>query len=179
SPSFQPKLSEIAYDALPAKIGTANKPVPMMPIANNHVAALPAKGRKASAASLAVLISVMPCANKVAAQAAIIKNITTLDTNIPDQTSVRISLISCKEVSFRDLIVLRPAKISSSTSCEVCQKNKYGDMVVPSMAVTKNICSREKDMAGRNVPRKTWLHGRCTIKAAKTYESNAMVNHFK
>jgi len=57
-------------------------------------AKLPAKGRKASAASAALLILVIPFEKSVAAHAAMIKNITKFETNIPDQTSIRIVLMS-------------------------------------------------------------------------------------
>src|SRR3989344_3619321 len=63
------------------------------------------------------------------------KNITRLERNMPDQTSIRIFFISLGEVfSRREISVVSPCKICSSTSWEDCQKNKYGEIVVPRAA---------------------------------------------
>src|SRR3989338_1112544 len=94
--------------------------------------------------------------NKVAAHAAMIKNITRLDINIPDQMSTLIFLTSCVDVlALRNFTVVLPRSISSSTSWEVCQKNKYGDIVVPSTAQISKICSDENVMRGMTADFKT------------------------
>ena len=59
--------SDSAYAHDPAKTGTPSMPVPMMPSVNNKYAAFPARGRSASAASLAVSMRWTPCAFNVAA----------------------------------------------------------------------------------------------------------------
>src|SRR5580700_3546174 len=83
---------------------------------------------------------VMPCLNSTLAQAAIMKNITMLERNMPDQTSMRIFFISAGSEPIRALMVVSPAAISSSISCDVCQKNRYGVMVVPKMAQMRISC---------------------------------------
>ncbi len=93
-------LSDTAYDADPASTGMASMPVPIIPIANSVYEKLPANGLSASAASAAVLIPTIPLLKSVAAHAAIIKNITTLEKNIPVQTSVRMRLISLLWTAF-------------------------------------------------------------------------------
>src|ERR1039458_2303295 len=122
--------------------------MPMMPIANSQNVALPANGLRALAAWAAVVIFVIPCLNRTLAQAAMIKNMTMLDKNMPDQTSIRIFFISFGSEPIREARVVLPALISSSISWEVCQKNKYGVMVVPKMAQISNIWSLEKVIWG-------------------------------
>ena len=102
---------------------------------NNKYAKSPAKGLSAEAAYAAVLILVIPLENSVAEHTVIIKNIARLEINIPVQISNLISLISF----FVDMVVICFNSFSS-ISCDVCQKNKYGDIVVPNIPQINNIC---------------------------------------
>src|SRR5690242_14053084 len=120
----------------------------MIPIANKKYVALPANGRSASAACEAVVILVIPFANRIAPHAAMMKNMTRLDKIIPDQTSTRIVLSASGVVPRRDAIDVLPCCTASSTSCDVCQKNKYGEIVVPKIAQMISSCSLLNVMLG-------------------------------
>ena len=65
-----------------------------------------------------------PFEKSTAAQVAIIKYITAFEINIPVQTSTLILRISFMEVTSLRRIVVLPCRISSSTSCDVCQKKR-------------------------------------------------------
>jgi len=78
-------------------------------------------GSSARAASAAVLMLVTPAPWSTVPVSTMMNHIVTCDATMPPALSARISR--------SDLLAGRPA--SSSTSCEVCQKNMYGLMVVP------------------------------------------------
>src|SRR3989344_5453379 len=97
---------------------------------------------------------VIPWPNNIAPQAAIIKNITRLDKNMPDQTSTRILVTSCLAAPFREAIEVLPSATWASISCEVCQKNKYGEIVVHKMAQIRSTWSFSRVILGQNA----WLN---------------------
>ena len=64
------------------------------------------------------------------------KYITRFETNIPTVTSIVATRNSNGDAPRRSPRVRLPADFSSSTSRLVCQKNKYGEMVVPRIATS-------------------------------------------
>ena len=78
----------MAYAAEPERIGTARIPAPIMPAAKSTPAKSPASGRKASAASAALLMSVLPARKSVSAVARMMKYITRFEKAIPTFTSI-------------------------------------------------------------------------------------------
>src|SRR5438034_6083189 len=70
-----------------------------------------------------------------------------LDANIPAMTSLRAAL-SSSAVAPRRCARLRPLARSSSTSCAACQKNRYGEMVVPRMATSTEKNPRDHSTCG-------------------------------
>src|SRR3989344_4296065 len=84
----------------------------------------------------------------MAPQAAIIKKHTIFYIKNPVQTSKRIFLTSILSVPWRDTMVVLPSRICSSTSCDVCQKKRYGEIVVPKMAQMRMICSLLHSLEG-------------------------------
>ena len=110
--------------------------MPMMPQAKKKVAYWPAKGSRAFAASSAVWISVMPWTWSVAAAVTMMKKVMTFEKVMPKMVSRRMRLISPMETWGIPTPIARilPSSISSSTSSSACQKNRYGEMVVPSSA---------------------------------------------
>src|SRR3989344_4678046 len=93
----------------------------------------------------------------MAPQAAMIKNITIFESSMPVQTSIRIFLTSGGVVPRRDSMVVLPSKICSSTSCEVCQKKRYGEIVVPKIAQIRMIWSLLHSIDGVNAADRTSL----------------------
>src|SRR3989338_3244498 len=117
-------------------MGTANMPVPIIPKVKRRYALFPTSGFNAIAACSAVEIFVIPEENSVAAHVAIIKYMTRFEINIPVQTSIRIFLISRLLILDRSPLANLLLNVSSSTSCDVCQKKRYGEIVVPKTAQT-------------------------------------------
>ena len=73
----------------------------------------------------------MPWTFSVAAVVRMMKNITRLEKNIPVNTSSLAALNSRSVEPRRCARVILPCFRSSSTSSAACQKNKYGEIVVP------------------------------------------------
>src|ERR1700686_363560 len=67
----------------------------------------------------------------------------------------------------------------SSTSCEACQKNRYGLMVVPRMATTVVQNATSAENVGTKNPRATSPQGTLTTSAVPKYANKANVSHFK
>ncbi len=117
-------------------------PLPMKPRANRVDESFPATGLSAAAASAAPWMVLAPCAPRVEAVATMMANITTLDRTIPDTTSNRawrwVVFALAFERSLRGIALAPPrsSSRSSSTRWAVCQKNRYGEMVVPSTATS-------------------------------------------
>src|SRR6266478_2044981 len=68
---------------------------------------------------------------------------------------------------------------TSSTSCDACQKNRYGLMVVPSTAMSAVRYSRVTSKPGRTTACTTSDHETCTKNAVPTYAKRESVSHFK
>jgi hypothetical protein len=64
------------------------------------------------------------------------KNITMLEKKAPTPTSIFRLSISSRVAPCRLRSIRRPMAFSSSTSCEDCQKKRYGEIVVPRMATS-------------------------------------------
>ena len=113
----------------PASTGTARRPSPTTPRAKSSWAKLPANGSRAFAAWSAVCTFVIPLTWRVAAAATMIANAITHADTMPPTTSTRIATM-CSSSSCAS----SGRSASSSTSSLVCQKNRYGDTVVPNTA---------------------------------------------
>jgi|PersoiStandDraft_1058852.scaffolds.fasta_scaffold10787_4 hypothetical protein len=61
---------------------------------------------------------------------------TRFDANVPNPTSSFRSAISREVAPWRETSIRRPIAFSSSTSCEACQKKRYGEIVVPRIATS-------------------------------------------
>src|SRR2546428_4488696 len=70
------------------------------------------------------------------------KSMTRFERNIPVATSSRASASSCAVAPRRWATVRRPRAFSSSTSCDACQKKRYGEIVVRSEEHTSELQSR-------------------------------------
>src|ERR1035438_6587950 len=77
---------------------------------------------------------VMPWALRTAAVVRMIEYITTCEKAIPTTTSLRAARSSLRVIPLRSSSVAPPAAFISSTSLDACQKNRYGEIVVPRMA---------------------------------------------
>ena len=108
----------------------------MRPMARRIDDRSPASGRRASAASVADLISVLPAWWRVAAVASMMKYITRTLNAIPTFTSSAAYWSSRSVAPLRRHSCVRPMLISSSTSWVACQKNRYGEIVVPRIATS-------------------------------------------
>jgi hypothetical protein len=122
------------------------------------VAPLPASGRNARAACAAVSMWVWPARCSVAAVARMMKYITMFENTMPVLTSTAASCSSSSLAPRRCLTVTRPTVISSSTSWLACQKNRYGEIVVPSSATNIATNSGLARNVGITVPRSTSRH---------------------
>src|ERR1041384_1555317 len=71
----------------------------------------------------------------------------------------------------------RPIARSCSTSCEACQKNKYGEIVVPIIATNTARYALDHSICGINVDRITAVQSGWARKAAATYANNTSVSH--
>src|ERR1022692_3845103 len=69
--------------------------------------------------------------------------------------------------------------MSSSTSSVVCQKNIYGEIVVPRIATSVVRYPAVSDMCGTKVPRMTCHQSGLAKKAAPTYARSASASHLK
>src|SRR5439155_7139240 len=69
--------------------------------------------------------------------------------------------------------------LTSSTSCEACQKKRYGLMVVPSTAMSAVRYAFVSLMCGIRDACSTALQGTCTKKTTPTYAKSETVSHFK
>jgi len=65
---------------------------------------------------------------------------------------------------------------SSSTSSDACQKNRYGDTVVPAIAVRAIMVAASKWNCGRKVRAATVDHGTRTTTRTRTYATSERAN---
>ena len=112
----------------------------MKPRANRALAKCPAKGLSASAAWAALWMFVSLWACSVSAVATMMANMTRLENVMPTKTSSL--LVRCLRWARAGLWRLRGCALAppsgssriSSRRCALCQKKRYGEMVVPSTA---------------------------------------------
>jgi hypothetical protein len=108
-----------------------------MPIANRSFAKKPAwgneftSGSRAFAASAAVLRLVIPFWCSTVPDTTMIDQVISCDANMPTALSNRILDMAWLEILTVPQGPIRLAALSSSTSCDASQKNKYGAIVVP------------------------------------------------
>jgi hypothetical protein len=148
----------------------AKRPVPMIPNANKYLAALPASGSSAIAACSAVPTVVMPAAPSVAAEVTMMANMTSTPDDIPATTSPRMAR-NCPTASPSDA-VRSPSCFNSSTSSLVCQKKRYGEMVVPKSAINAAIAVLLKDKPGEKILPTTSAHDTSIINRTAMYDSS-------
>src|SRR5260370_14376173 len=106
---------------------------------------------------------------KVAAVVRIMKNATMLENAMPTRVSNAMRR-NCSEawdgfLRSGDSCLLMG---TSSTSCDVCQKNKYGLMVVPSTAIKAIRYAGSRETDGTTVERSACVQGTRTTNAVKT-----------
>ncbi len=87
---------------------------------------------------------------RVDAVVRMMKNMIAFEANMPAITSLRAARSSAAVAPCR-CRRLRPIARSSSTSCAACQKNKYGEIVVPKIATRREKNSRDIWMRGTSV----------------------------
>ena len=107
------------------------------------------------------------------------KYMTKFERNIPVSTSVREARNSAALAPSRAFTVFRPIPASSSTSWEACQKNRYGEIVVPRMPTMVETYSGDHSRCGTRVAFTTSFHGGRTRNAQATYEKRTSVSHRK
>jgi hypothetical protein len=80
--------------------------------------------------------------------------------NMPNALSKRIARMNFLEMPG---LLSSPASISSSTSSDACQKNMYGEIVVPATPTRMKRNSKFMLICGRKVARRIVPHGSCTM----------------
>src|SRR5262249_1901490 len=75
--------------------------------------------------------------------------------------------------------VRRPWARSSSTSCDACQKNRYGEIVVPKMPTSVAMNSRSNLISGVTVARSTVNQSGLARNPARMYVKSTAVNDFR
>src|SRR5439155_16215306 len=71
----------------------------------------------------------------------------------------------------------RPIARSSSTSCAACQKNKYGEIVVPRIATRTEKNPRDHSMCGMTVASSARRQSTRATNAVRTYARSTSVSH--
>ena len=122
------------------------------------------------AACSAVATVVIPASPSVAADVTMMANITKTPDDIPATTSPRIAR-KCDPPS-PAVPFPWPPSLSSSTSSLVCQKNKYGEIVVPNNAMSAAIVVLLNDTLGVNTPPHTLLQATSTMNKTAMYDNN-------
>ena len=134
-------------------------------------AASPAIGANAIAACSGEVICVMPSAFRVAAVVVMIANITNTPENIPTRTSPRMARIW--------LIAASGISLDASTSSAACQKNRYGEIVVPAIAIMAAISKRFQRISTLVSPVNTWPQSTFATTRTATYVSSERQSHLK
>ena len=100
---------------------------------------------------------------------------------IPIATSDLISLISDFVIAGLPypISLILPLCTSSSTSSEVCQKKRHGDIVVPKIATNIMTKSESNSMCGINVARSISYQFPPTITAVIMYANKERVRYFR
>lgn len=96
------------------------------------------------------------------------KYITAFDSNIPVMTSVVATFSSLLVAPRRCDKVILPCSLSSSTSWAACQKNRYGEMVVPNIPTSTAAYDLVHSICGMRVARITAGQARLVRKAVIT-----------
>ena len=121
----------------------------------------------------------MPWRCSVNAVVTMMKNITMFEKNVPATTSSLRVMSSRSVAPRRAIVVVRPMNFSSSTSCDACQKKRYGLIVVPRMATRVDQASLPRGRLGTIVSRTIDSQfGRTTI-AVRTYANRKSASHFR
>ncbi|MDD3932665.1 MAG: hypothetical protein PHP55_02295 [Methanoculleus sp.] len=96
---------------------------------------------------------VIPLACRVAAVVTMMKNMIIWEKNIP--MTVSRFILTIPRLVTQGLLApmsgIRPSATSSSTSSDACQKNRYGEIVVPRIATMLSRKAAEISMCGISV----------------------------
>src|SRR5213592_2146659 len=122
-------------------------------------------------------MSFRPARKSVAAVARMMKYITTFEKAMPVKTSWRASRSSWSLAPRRSATVRRPLARSSSTSCEACQKNRYGEIVVPRMPTSVGTARASQGTCGTSVSRRAADQFGCARTADRMYAKSTAVSH--
>ena len=101
----------------------------------------------------------------MAAAVTMIANITVTPDPMPSTTSPRIADM-CPRVG----VGTPPSAVISSTSSAPCQKNRYGEMVVPNSAMTAATVGPSRVRPGTNVRNATSPHETSMKNSTATYD---------
>ena len=121
---------------------------------------------------------VKPCRLSVTAVARMMKYITIFEKNAPTPTSTFRKSSSSTVAPLRRARVLCPSAFSSSTSSLVCQKNRYGLIVVPRIATSVDHSSLLCGIDGTKVSRSTLPQSAPTTNAVMGYAKSTSTSHF-
>src|SRR5689334_3271462 len=105
------------------------------------------------------------------------KYMTKFEKNIPVSTSLREWSSSFFVAPFLSSMLNRPRSFSSSTSWAACQKNRYGEMVVPNKPTRVEMYAVVHSRWGTNVLRATSIQSGFDRNAAITYANSTSVSH--
>jgi hypothetical protein len=101
------------------------------------------------------------------------------ENSIPVTTSFRDFRNSASVAPLRDSTVNFQCSLSSSTSCDACQKNRYGEIVVPKIPTKRGQYLPDHSMWGINVEWITAVQSGLARNAARTYANSTSVSHLK
>ena len=137
----------------------------MKPMEKTADASGPAIGSSAFAASAAVLMVAGPLRPIVEEVATMMANIAAVLTSMPMNTSIRArkslvpALRGLRSGKGLDASLVPDSARISSMRWALCQKNMYGEMVVPRTATIRPMESHVQVMRNPSVPRPTSRHG--------------------
>lgn len=123
--------------------------------------------------------AVLPWAWSVAAVVRMTKYMIRFENSIPVTTSFRDFRNSASVAPLRDSTVNFQCSLSSSTSCDACQKNRYGEIVVPKIPTKRGQYLPDHSMWGINVEWITAVQSGLARNAARTYANSTSVSHLK
>ena len=121
-------------------------------------------GASAFAASAAVATFVTPPPCNTVAPTMMMHHVTKFEINIPKKVSKRMFLMNDFVTGFFASAACSywSTSRSSSTSSDACQKNIYGEIVVPATPTRINRNAKLNWMCGKNVACRIAPHGSCT-----------------
>src|SRR5450759_4974402 len=157
----------------------------MKPIEKTAEARGPAIGASALAASAAVLMVTGPFRPIVDDVETMMANIASVLTSMPTNTSTRErnslvpAFLGLRSGSGFDASLVPVSARISSMRCALCQKNMYGEIVVPKTATRRPMEFHVHVIRSPSVPAPTSCQGTRATKRTPTYPSSTKHNHLK